>query len=275
MQIQITREEFKLFQKYVYDHVGISLADHKITLVQGRLSKRLRQLSLQSYREYYDYLAHDPTDKELFFFVDAISTNVTSFFREPSQWAFLEENIDSLLAAKKNNTLRIWSAACSSGEEPYSIIMFLKEHFKQRNLDIKILATDISQDILKKAMDGTYKDKAVENLPSHILNRYFTKYKSTETGRISYQIDSELKKDVLFRMFNLIYDDFGIFRNKFDIIFCRNVMIYFDAPSQDKLISNFAKLLDKGSWLFVGHSEALTRNKDDYKLMGSSIYQRI
>ncbi len=271
-EIKINEREFNLFKDLIYQKSGISLSPHKITLVQGRLSKRLRKLQLNSFMDYYDFLQQNPD--ELYSFIDAISTNVTSFFREPNQWEFLKQNIDNIAQKQKDGKLRIWSAACSSGEEPYSIAIFLHENLQSfRNLDVKILATDISTQILKRAQSSVYNQKAVNSLPKHIMTKYFERKKDDD--ELTYHIRDELKGMVTFRMFNLVTGNFGIFKNKFDIIFCRNVMIYFDQETQKKLVTNFGKLLDKGSHLFVGHSEALTRNKEEFKLVNSSIYERI
>lgn len=272
-QHEITRREFNLFRDYVYKKVGISLADHKITLVQGRLSKRLRQLGLKSYEEYYNYMVSDNSGEEALEFINAISTNVTQFFRESGQWEYLTEHINEILSVKKDKKLRVWSAACSSGEEPYSIMMFLKEQIHEFSTwDIAILATDISKKVLTKAMRGLYDEKDIQGIPRHTLLTNFSKIKG-ENGFL-YQINDDIKKHITFRMFNLVYDSFSFFSNHFDIIFCRNVMIYFDPPTQQKLISNYHKILVNGGLLFVGHSESLTRNKDEFKLLRPSIYQK-
>ncbi|GHV58842.1 SAM-dependent methyltransferase [Campylobacterota bacterium] len=273
-QHSITAKEFELFRDYVYKKVGIALAPHKITLVQGRLSKRLRQLNLNTYKEYYDYMIKDPTGEEEFQLISAISTNVTQFFRESGQWDFLTEQLPSILATKKEKKLRIWSAACSSGEEPYSLAMFLHTHIPDfSQWDIKILATDVSKRVLTKATSGIYEEKDIQGVPKHLLNSYFTLSKEGE-GRVYTAVD-QLKNLITFRMFNLVYDSFGIFNSSFDIIFCRNVMIYFDGETQQKLISNYHKVLCNDGLLFVGHSESLTRNKEEFKLLRPSIYQKI
>lgn len=273
-EITITKKEFELFKDYVYNEVGISLSDHKITLVQGRLAKRLRALGLKSYRDYYDYMIKDKTGEEAFHLVSAISTNVTTFFREASQWEFLEEHLPTLLEKKRDKKLRIWSAASSSGEEPYSIAMFLRDHIPSvDSWDIKILATDISQKVLSKALDGIYEAKDVQNLSRAMLNNHFVEQKID--GKKYFEVKDTLKKMVMYRMFNLVYDNFGIFKNQFDIIFCRNVMIYFDPPTQQALVSRFYKILPPKGWLFVGHSESLTRNKNEFKLIQPSIYEKI
>lgn len=272
-EIELKAEEFNLFRKYIYEQVGISLSDQKTTLVKGRLNKRLNQLGLRSFREYYDYLIHDESGEELSFFVSAISTNVTSFFREAPQWKWLESYLPALIASKKEKKLRIWSAGCSSGEEPYTILMFLQHHLKDfEQWDIKILATDISSKVLSKAIKGEYDAKALQGLSPEMVRRAFDKVQS-ERGE-SYQITYALREKVMFRLYNLVTDPF-FFKNKFDMIFCRNVMIYFDDPTRHELIGRFTTLLPKGAPLFLGSSESLTSHRETLKLIGSSIYQRL
>ncbi len=272
-EIELKPEEFALFRKYIYEKVGISLSEQKTTLVKGRLNKRLRQLSLNSFREYYDYLTGDTSGDELNFFVSAISTNVTSFFRETAQWKWLEGYLPQLVAAKSEKKIRIWSAGCSSGEEPYTILMFLQSHLSDfEKWDIKILATDISSKVLSKAISGIYESKLVEPLPREIVLKTFEKIKAGD--EIRYAVKPFLKDKVLFRSYNLITDPF-FFKNQFDMIFCRNVMIYFDEANRHELISKFTTLLPKGAPLFLGSSESLTTHRERLKLLGSSIYQKI
>ncbi|MDR2639176.1 MAG: protein-glutamate O-methyltransferase CheR [Helicobacteraceae bacterium] len=271
----ISKDEFKLFQDYVYKNVGISLADHKITLVQGRLAKRLRALGLNSYREYYDYMIADRSGEEEYQLISAISTNVTQFFRESAQWDFLNEELPNILARKTDKKLRIWSAACSSGEEPYSIAIFLHSHIRDfSQWDINILASDISKRVLAKAQNGVYEEKDMQGVPRALIAQYFTARKDA-AGETVYHITDPVKRLITFRMFNLVYDSFHSFYSHFDIIFCRNVMIYFDAQTQQRLISSYHKVLSNRGLLFVGHSESLTRNKEEFKLVKPSIYQKI
>jgi chemotaxis protein methyltransferase CheR len=272
-EIELRREEFELFRRYIYKRVGISLSEQKTTLIKGRLNKRLNQLNLTSFRAYYDYLVDDESGEELSLFVSAISTNVTSFFRESAQWTWLESNLPALIASKKEKKLRIWSAGCSSGEEPYTILMFLQHHLRDfEEWDIKILATDISSKVLSKAITGEYEIKQVQSLSSEMLRNAFDKIQS-ERGE-SYQIAYHLRQKIMFRLYNLVTDPF-FFKNKFDMIFCRNVMIYFDDPTRHNLIQKFTTLLPKGAPLFLGSSESLTSHRETLKLLGSSIYQRL
>ncbi|MCK9454690.1 MAG: protein-glutamate O-methyltransferase CheR [Sulfurimonas sp.] len=271
--IELKPEEFKLFRNYIYEKVGISLSEQKTTLVKGRLNKRLNQLNIASFKEYYNYLINDASGEELTFFVSAISTNVTSFFRESAQWSWLEGYLPQMVASKREKKLRIWSAGCSSGEEPYTILMFLQNHLPDfESWDIKILATDISSKVLYKAILGHYEAKQVEQLPKSIVMKSFEKVH--EQNVLKYKIKPFLREKVMFRLYNLITDTFFI-KNEFDMIFCRNVMIYFDETNRNNLVERFTTLLPKGRPLFLGSSESLTTHKNSLKLLGSSIYLKI
>lgn len=261
--MEITQREFKLFQKLIYDEFGISLSDQKITLVQSRLRKWVKQLNLKTYKDLYEYFLNDTT--ELFLLADAITTNVTSFFREAAQWEYLKKH----LSTYKEKKLRIWSSACSSGQEPYTIAIFLKENLKDfKSWDIKILATDLSKDILKRAIKGEYRPDDVKGLTKSHLQKYFTKI-----GQ-NYVVKKELKDMIVFKSFNLVTGNYEIFKNKFDMIFCRNVMIYFDKKTQYDVIDNLKNLLDNDSLLLLGHSESITTQVQSLKIVTSSIYTK-
>lgn len=270
-RLVLSHKDFTLFKAFIYEHIGISLGEQKIYLVQARLSKRVKQLSLNSFREYYDILLHDKTGQELEYLSSLISTNVTSFFRESKQWDFLKLHLPTIMEGK-NQKLRIWSAACSSGEEPYSIGMFLEEHMP--HLDVKILATDVSSRVLKAAMLGEYSQKACGSLGVEYLNRYFTKVPQENTW--VYRINENVKKNIVFRGFNLVTGNYHLFgEKKFDIIFCRNVMIYFDKQTQNTLVEKFYQMLHKGGYLFIGSAEALTDIKKGLQSKSASIYQKV
>lgn len=273
VEIELKPEEFALFRRYIYEKVGISLSEQKNTLVKGRLNKRLNQLRIGSFRGYYDYLVNDESGEELSFFVSAISTNVTSFFREGAQWKWLEGYLAQIIEEKREKKIRIWSAGCSSGEEPYTILMFLQHHLRDfDSWDIKILATDISPKVLSHAVAGIYDAKTVEPLSKEIVLKSFDKIRTDSAVR--YQIRQALREKVVFRLYNLVTDPF-FFKNQFDMVFCRNVMIYFDDVTRHDLIGRFSKVLPKGTPLFLGSSESLTTHRDTFKLLGSSIYQRL
>jgi len=268
----LSLNEFKMFQKLIYDEIGIFLADHKLSLVQSRLRKWLLEFQLESYKELHDKIKEDKSGQMLTILVNAITTNVTSFFREETQWIYLQNHFNEFFDMNKKR-LRIWSSACSSGQEPYSIIMFLKEHLPNfEQWDIKILATDISQEILLKAQQAIYEYKDIETMPPHMIIKYFYGIRDDD-GVKKFMIKDELKEYITFRTFNLVTGNFHIFKKQFDIIFCRNVMIYFDKKTQDKLFDKFATLLNENSRLFIGHSESIHNKNKVYKLVTSSIYK--
>lgn len=273
-RLVLRRREFTLLQAFIYQHIGISLGDHKIYLVQARLAKRVKQLGLESFGEYYDYLVADAKGVELEYLSSLISTNVTSFFREEKQWEFLKAHLPSILA-RTGGKLRIWSAACSTGEEPYSLAMFLATHIPNvTQYDIKILATDVSPKVLKIAMKGIYSQKACMSLKEEYLRKYFSPIMIENEAH--YCINDLLKKQIIFREFNLVTGQYSLFAQKeFDIIFCRNVMIYFDKPTQNALVDRFHTMLTQEGHLFIGSSEALTDMKKEFKSKSASIYQKV
>lgn len=259
--------EFDLFKKLIYEEFGISLGNHKITLVQSRLRKWVIKLGYSNYKELYAHFKNDKS--ELFLLADAITTNVTSFFREASQWEYLKTHLTTC----KEKKLRIWSSACSSGQEPYTIAMFLRENLKDFNQwDIKILATDLSEDILRKAIKGEFAEKDMEGLSKSYIIKYFTKIQSA--NGVKFVIKNEIKEMMLFKNFNLVTGNYSMFKNKFDLIFCRNVMIYFDKETQNRVIENLTRLLPDGSLLLLGHSESITKNMQSLKTLSSAIYEK-
>ncbi len=265
--IDISREEFQLFKEYIYDNIGISLNDQKITLLRTRLNKRLRELDFDSFSQYYEYVKKTP--KEHTSLVSAISTNVTYFFREENHWKFLDKQLSNII--KDTKKIRIWSSACSTGEEPYTIGMYLKESLHSlAQYDIKVLATDISHEAIKKAQKGQYHYDQVYDLPKHHISNNFSKTRDTNI----YEVSLELKELVMFRTFNLVYGNYNLFKSsKFNIIFCRNVLIYFDEETKEKVANNLANQLEKGGYLFIGHSESLMTHKS-LKYIAPSIYQK-
>lgn len=240
---------FKQFRDFIYDRIGISMKPHKKILVTNRLRKRLRTLGLSSYDEYYNYLIKNEA-KELQNFIDAVSTNETFFFRGKDHFDVLSRFLLPELFRKKDH-INIWSAACSSGEEPYTLRIVINDIISSLGRgSAKIIATDISHEIIKKAKSGIYKNYSIRFVPSTTLNRYFQK-----EGEF-YKLKETVKKDVQFKVHNLLHDpppDYD-----FDIILCRNVMIYFDRETKQRLADNvFAEVLQPNGYLFIGHSESL------------------
>jgi chemotaxis protein methyltransferase CheR len=266
MNLELSAKEFALFKGLIYQEFGISLSDRKKTLVQTRLRKWVQSLGLPNYEALYRHVEQNP--HELVLLADAITTNVTSFFREESQWLFLEKHVPKVYGSGKK--LRIWSAACSSGQEPYTIAMFLMEVLPDPHTwDIKILATDLSYDILKKAQKGHYRGKDLEGMPKKIMARYFTKL----PGEM-YAISEKLKEMITFRSFNLVTGNYAMFSRPFNLVFCRNVMIYFDKDTQQKVIDNLLNLLPPKGLLLIGHSESITRHDARISSIAPSIYEK-
>jgi len=263
--------EFRLFKDLIFDEFGISLNTSKSALIQSRLAKWIRKYHFANYTELYQHFCSDSS--ELILLADAITTNVTSFFREEKQWEYFKQHIETL--KKKNiKKLRIWSAGCSSGQEPYSIAMFLIENIADlQSWDIKLLATDLSEDVLKKALQGKYQKKQSKGLPNGYIKKYFNTIRKTDSEDIL-QIKNKIKQMVMFRSFNLVTGNFKIFKNSFDLIFCRNVMIYFDNNTQLQLLKNYSEIMDIGSLLFIGNAESITQEKMPFKLISPSIYKK-
>jgi len=269
MPVRISKKEFTLFKSLIFDEFGISLNENKSALIESRLAKWILKLGYSTYTELYDHFCSDSS--ELILLADAITTNVTSFFREEKQWEYLK---DQLLKLKKNKKLRIWSAGCSSGQEPYSIALFLMENIPDiANWDIKILATDLSEDILKKAMQGEYLHKDLKGMPKTYIHKYFTKIKHSGIEPV-YQINNQIKQMILFRSFNLVTGNYLMFKQTFEMIFCRNVMIYFDNETQRQLIKNFLQIMNRESVLLIGHAESVSHSKLAIKLLAPSIYAK-
>ncbi len=259
---------FKAIQKIVYTRSGIVLNDKKEALVSGRIAKRLRALNLPNYRSYLDYLTADKTGEELTQMLDAISTNVTSFFRENDHYIFLQ-NIFRKWVDQGQKRFRFWSAACSSGEEPYSMAMTMVSVLESTYVDLKILATDISTRVLLKSQKGIYPEKSVRTVNPKYKNRFFRKvYLDSEEY---YSIDDSIKKLITFRQINLSQPPFPM-KGPLDTVFCCNVMIYFDNIIRKKLIDEIYRLLKPGGYLILGHAESLAGIENNFTLVQPSIY---
>jgi chemotaxis protein methyltransferase CheR len=270
MDYVITPEEFERFRLLIYDESGISLGDQKKTLLASRLAKRLQELGLDTYSEYYDQVIGDPAKEEFTRMLDLISTNKTDFFREPKHFDFLREAI--LPALTREKRIRIWSSACSTGEEPYTIAMTLFESVQNpREWDFKILASDLSTRVLAKAALGIYDEDRVRDIPSDKLSRHFLRGRGGSMGL--FKVKPHVASMVRFRRLNLMDDSFPI-KSPLDVIFCRNVMIYFDRPTQETLVNKFHRFLKPGGHLFIGHSESLQWVKHPFKSLAPTIYRK-
>ncbi|HEY4485452.1 MAG TPA: CheR family methyltransferase [Nitrospiria bacterium] len=252
--IELPDDVFQSFRDLMYEQSGVVLDERAKYFIENRLVHSIRRLQLESFRDYYYYLKYDRRkDEELANMIDLLTIHETYFFREENQLkSFSEELLPEIAVRKQNDrTLRIWSAGCSTGEEPYTISMLLSEREEFRNWTIEIFATDISQRVLQSARRGLYQPSAFRTTDPKYMNKYFKKEES------AYRIADEIKKNVIFLHLNLLDTNRLSFINPMDIIFCRNVTIYFDTPSKRKLIETFhGKLKDKG-YLLLGHSESL------------------
>jgi chemotaxis protein methyltransferase CheR len=257
---EMSEKEFRSLSEFVHVRCGITLPVSKKIMVEGRLRKRLRKLGMASFREYCDYLfTPGNIASESVHMIDLVTTNKTDFFREPRHFDCLMEKV--LPELKETHglggsaRLNVWSAGCSSGEEPYTLAMVLSEFAeKVTGFRFSVLATDISTRVLEKAMQGTYEHDRVEPIPIPLRKKYLLRSKNRSSGLV--RICPELRSLVRFRRLNLMDDEFQL-DEPMGVIFCRNVMIYFDQPTQKKLIEKFGRHLVPGGYLFMGHSESL------------------
>ncbi|MDM7996887.1 MAG: protein-glutamate O-methyltransferase CheR [Acidobacteriota bacterium] len=263
-------EDFAQISQIVYKYSGIRLTHGKEELVRSRLIKRLRMLGLAGFDSYLQFIRDDRTSQELHTMIDALTTNKTSFFRENQHFDFMRTRIIPELRAR-GPKVRIWSAGCSSGEEPYTIAMTLYEEWPQiSQADVRILATDISSRILAKARSAEYEKEYLKDIPSEYLSKYFTLLGTAPTR--TYGIQDKIKKMIRFAQLNLM--DTWPMKGPFDIIFCRNVMIYFDSATQGRLVRRFYDLLVPGGYLLVGHSESLVANSCGFKYVQPATYAK-
>jgi chemotaxis protein methyltransferase CheR len=267
----LSPQEFSQISEIVYEQSGIRLNIGKEELVRSRLMKRLRTLGIATFREYLKHVLDDRSDQELKLMIDFLTTNKTSFFREKQHFDYLRAKMLPVFK-NRNDGLRIWSAGCSSGEEPFSIAMLISEELPGANhSDIKILATDISFRILQKARAGEYDADTVQEIPTSLLAKYFTLIKSDPPK--TYRVNDSIGRMVRFARLNLM--ESWPMKGLFDVIFCRNVMIYFDNDSQRKLVHRFSQMLVPGGHLFVGHSESLVASSSDFKYVQPATYVKI
>ena len=270
MDFEISTEEFQRFRTLIYDESGITLNDQKQGLVASRLSKRLRDLGLSTFSEYYDQVTRDSSREEFTRMLDLISTNKTDFFREPKHFDFLREEILPQLGQEKR--IRIWSSACSTGEEPYTIAMTLYDGVSDpTQWDCKILASDLSTRVLAKAAAGVYDAERVHDVPSETVKRHFLRGRGASDGVL--KVKPHLSAMVQFRRLNLMDEQFPI-KSPLDLIFCRNVMIYFDRPTQERLVNKFHRYLKPGGHLFIGHSESLQWVTHPFTVVAPTIYRK-
>ncbi len=248
-------KDFAELAKFIYHNFGIKMPEVKKVMLQGRLYKRLKALNFKSYSQYKEYLfSKEGQHNEIYNFLNVVTTNKTDFFREAQHFNFLDEQV--LPYFVKNNVvqpIKIWSAGCSSGEELYTLAIVLKEHIRlKNNLNYKILGTDISEKVLDIASKGVYAMDKVKFIPLDIKKRYFLKSKDNTNVRVN----PILQNNINVKYLNLIDNNYNV-NEKFDVIFCRNVMIYFDRKTQEQVVTKLLDQLNVGGYLFIGHSESL------------------
>ncbi|MBQ4800153.1 protein-glutamate O-methyltransferase CheR [Pseudoalteromonas sp. MMG006] len=263
-----TDRDFKEIATLVYNACGIVLGEHKREMVYSRIARRIRERKLTDFSTYLAYL-NSHKDQEFDAFINALTTNLTSFFRESHHFDYLKKQlVPALLVQNKDSRrVRIWSAGCSTGEEPYSLAMALHELFPS-NWDVKILATDLDSNVLKKAHAGVYSAANVNGLDDALLKRWFLKSKDGE----SYKVKPKLQQLISFKRLNLLQE--WPMKGPFDLILCRNVVIYFDKDTKDLLFKRYAKILAPHGHLFLGHSETMGKEHTEFKNLGKTMYQK-
>ncbi len=268
-QLTITQREFQLLRELIYQEAGIHLAEHKKLLVITRLTRRLKALGYTNFTGYYTFIKNRPEGRqELREMINRITTNKTSFYREPHHFEYLAKTILPSLRSRGSRNLRLWSAGCSTGPEPYTMAAeTLKALGDHPGCDIKILATDLDTRVLEKAKQGRYNRKELEGVPPLILQNFFRRV-DTET----WEILPPARNLIRFRQFNLMNRTYP-FRKGFDVIFCRNVLIYFKPEDKKRIIQNFITHLRPQGHLVLGHSESLLDQTEGLHLVGPTIYQ--
>jgi chemotaxis protein methyltransferase CheR len=265
--VKLTDNEFLDFVQYMHKNYGIDLSKKRI-LIEGRLSNLVEKKGMSNFSQYLESVKRNK--EEITILINKLTTNYTYFYREENHFKYLKEVI--LPFEEKNNKsriLNIWSAGCSSGEEPYTIAMVIDDYFKFTGSQwkIQILASDISENVLSKAREGIYTEEAIKNLPESYKKKYFDR---TNDGKL--QVNADIRKHVTFKVFNLM--DPITDKNKYDVIFCRNVMIYFNAETKLNIVNKFYDANKSGGYLMIGHAETIQRNKSKYLYINPAIYKK-
>lgn len=270
-EFDFSDSDFDFIRKMVFDKTGISISDHKKNMIYSRIARRLRKLKFTTFAEYCDYITSDKGPDEIVDFINAVTTNLTKFFREIHHFEHLEKEVLPELVKSKASTkkMRIWSAGCSSGMEPYSISMVLRNAVRDLNSwDAKILATDIDTEMLARGKKGEYRLEDVENIPEK-----YKSYVSLDSAKRTAIMKDNIKSSIFFKQLNFM-DPWPV-KGPFDIIFCRNVVIYFTKETQRVLFDQFANVLADGGLIYIGHSENLQVVSDRFQHLGKTIYRKI
>lgn len=264
-EFEFTTNDFSRIRKLIYEHAGISLSDAKSDMVYSRIGRRLRAVGHKSFKRYLDQLESENNADEWEAFTNALTTNLTSFFREEHHFPILVEH---LLQIKK--PIRIWCSAASTGEEPYSIAMTACEAFGTMQPPVEIIATDIDTNVLVTAASGVYPYERVSKLSDARRKQFFQKGSGSHEGSV--RVRQELRKLISFQQLNLLDEQWTV-KEPLDVIFCRNVMIYFDKPTQSKILSHFVPLMKPHALLFAGHSENFLYVSNAFHLRGKTVYE--
>lgn len=272
-QFQVSDKEFKFICNLVYEDTGIVLSESKREMVCRRLMRRTRDLKISSFSQYCD-LIRSPNNEELPNFINAITTNLTSFFRESHHFDFLREQFipEHEKEFSETKKLRIWSSACSTGEEPYSLAITLKQSMKYhlRDWDVRVLATDLDTNVLATAKQGIYQDERVKDLPNGLKRQWFSKGSGEQSGLV--KVKPELQELITFNQLNLLSG--WPMSGPLDVILCRNVLIYFDKKTQMELLHRFLDILRPGGIIMLGHSESVAKNFGGLEQVGRTIYKK-
>ncbi|WNF35855.1 protein-glutamate O-methyltransferase CheR [Bacillaceae bacterium IKA-2] len=269
--LTLSNEEFQLLRQFVLRSIGVNLTEAKRSLVVSRLSKQVRKLGFSSFSEYLKLVKEDKQEKENMF--NMITTNVTKFFREQHHFEYITKDFLPQFAASQDKVVRIWTSACSSGEEPYSIAMSLEKALKSyRNLNYKLLASDINTEMLQKAKLGIYRREEVEGVPYDELKSFFKMGQGDNEGLL--KVKESLQKKIVFQRINLVSDQQYPIKEKVHIIFCRNVFIYFSKDTQMQILKRFHEHLHQGGILILGHSESIPLSQGGWRLIQKTIYEK-
>lgn len=269
MALKITDAEFDRLIKFMHKTYGIDLSKKRI-LIEGRLSNTLTERGFTNYNQYLDSIFADKSGRETVELINKLTTNHTYFMREPQHFEFMKKVfLPYIEQTVRDRDVRIWCAASSSGEEPYTIAMVIDDYFgaRKNGWDLRILATDISMKVLQKAKDAVYPEESVKSLPPEWKRKYFN---MNPDG--TYTVIDRIRKEVIYKQFNLM--DKIVYKKPYDLIFCRNVMIYFDAPTKDALIERFYDVSKNGAYLFIGHAETVSK-KSRYTFVQPAVYRKM
>lgn len=273
---QMSDKDFRRLSSFITEHTGIKLPDVKKVMLQSRLQKRLRELNMDNYKDYVDFVfSEEGVQNEIIHMLDVVSTNKTDFFREPVHFEFLEKNVlpEYVRQFPVSRQMKIWSAGCASGEEVYTIAITLhecKDHYP--GFDYQILGTDISTDILQKAVNAVYKEEKVETVPVKLKKKYLLRSKNRNLKKV--RIVPELRNKASFKRLNFMDTTYNNITEEFDVIFCRNVLIYFNRDTQEKVINKLCTKLRKGGYFFIGHSESIMGMDVPLKQIQPTIFVR-